>query len=257
MSNENENNSVLKKSDSSISPVLRILKKIISAPELYILLFGFLINFWYEVTQIPFFAGWNRDDFWFGENTLAMRTFFIQTFNRAGFFDAILCFGCHIVNSLVFGTRYWFFQGGTFLGMNKKPLRPWVGHLISAFLASTFLVITEINAARNNLWAYSEIMPMIGELGLIPILAMLFTPNLAFLLTRMIYQGRLFTRVELKIGKKLEDISTKEDAMIYITELQSLVQIEDHQRKKGVLIILGFVVVCLLLFAYWYLILFR
>jgi hypothetical protein len=229
----------------------KILRAILTTPELYIILFGFLINFWYEVSQVPFFLGVNRGQSYFEPNTFETRLFFVKTFNRAGFLDSLICLGCHVINSIVFGSRFWFVRGGKLFGFGKKHMKPWIGHILSAIIASGFLVYTEYNAAVNDLWDYDPSMPLIWEMGLIPIVAMLFTPNLAFIFTGMVYKGHIQTKVADNEKIDLNSVDNPEKAMKYVEQLKKYRYIGPENGKKewiGIAII--FVVLVAVL--YWY-----
>lgn len=202
----------------------KFLKKITSVlllPELYIILFGFLINFWYEVSQVPFFLGVNRGQSYFEPNTFETRIFFVQTFNRAAFLDSIIVLGCHVINSILYGSRLWFVRGGSLLGKGKITMKSWIGYLLSAIVASGFLILTEYNAAVNDLWDYHESMPMIWELGLIPIIAMLITPNLSYLLAKLVYKGNIQRRIDNIHDLSLENINDSDQSEKYIAIMKS------------------------------------
>jgi len=44
--------------------------KLFQQPEVYILLFGYFLNYMWEVSQIPFYGGYNSGRYWIGENTI-------------------------------------------------------------------------------------------------------------------------------------------------------------------------------------------
>ena len=160
-------------------------------PELLIVVFGFFFNFWWEVSQIPMYTGVNRGIPYFGENTVAMKLFFVQTFWRAALLDALLILGAFLLTSQIYQDRFWFVRGGGLLGSRSRPMRPWVGYLITTAVCVAFLVYLEISSYDQHLWAYSELMPtLFTKVGLTPIAGLLISPSLVLLLTRRVTRAR-------------------------------------------------------------------
>ncbi|MHA1271402.1 MAG: hypothetical protein ACTSPY_16535 [Candidatus Helarchaeota archaeon] len=87
--------------------------------EFLIWFFGFLLNFCWEISQIPFYQGWNRGAYWFGENTLEMRIHFVYVFWEASIGDGLIILGIHLFITLICWNRKWFIKGGHF-PINKK-----------------------------------------------------------------------------------------------------------------------------------------
>ena len=165
------------------NPVLRFLIQ----PEILIVIFGFFFNFFWEVSQVPMYEGINRGIPYFGENTVEMKLFFVQTFWRAAFLDALLLVGAHLLTMSVLRERFWFSKGGHLFGIRSLAVRPWVGFVISTFICVAFLVYLEISAFDQGLWAYSRLMPtLFTRIGLTPVGGLLVSPTLVFLLTRRV-----------------------------------------------------------------------
>ncbi len=165
------------------NPVLRFLLQ----PEVLIVVFGFFFNFFWEVSQIPMYEGINRGVPYFGENTVAMKIFFVRTFWRAAFLDALLLVGAHLLTLAILRERFWFSKGGRLFGIPALAVRPWVGFLISTLVCVAFLIYLEISAFDQGLWAYSPRMPtLFTKIGLTPVGGLLVSPTLVFLLTRRV-----------------------------------------------------------------------
>jgi len=165
------------------NPVMRFFLQ----PEILIVVFGFFFNFFWEVSQVPMYEGVNRGIPYFGENTVEMKLFFVQTFWRAAFLDALLLVGAHLLTLAVLRERFWFARGGHLLGIRSLPVRPWVGFVFSTVVCVAFLVYLEISAFDQNLWAYSRLMPtLFTKIGLTPVGGLLISPTLVFLLTRRV-----------------------------------------------------------------------
>lgn len=165
------------------NPVLRLLLQ----PEILIVVFGFLFNFFWEVSQIPMYTGINRGIAYFGENTVDMKLFFVETFWRAAFLDALLVVGAYLLTFVILRNRFWFSEGGTLFGIPKLTVKPWVGFVIATAICVAFLIYLEIRAYDQNLWEYTSLMPLITpKIGLTPIGGLLISPTLVYLLTRRV-----------------------------------------------------------------------
>ena len=165
------------------SRVLRLLLQ----PEILIVVFGFFFNFWWEVSQIAMYTGINRGIAYFGENTVEMKLFFVQTFWRAAFLDALLILGAHLLTSQVYQDRYWFVAGGGFLGSQRRPLRPWFGFVLATAVCVAFLIYLEVSSYDQQLWEYSRLMPtLFTKIGLTPVAGLLISPTVVLLLTRRV-----------------------------------------------------------------------
>ena len=198
-------------------------KKLFLQPEVYVLLFGFLLNYLWEVSQIPFYAGYNRGRYWFGENTIDMKIYFVITFLRAGFLDGILILCTYWVISVLCWDRYWFIRGGTLFNKGEKKIPFWLGCLISSVAAILFLAYFETLACWGNWYGYSEIMPMIGPcIGLVPLLAFTWTPAVVFFLTRRIYIGSAIKKLSSELD--ISQINDGQKALECIKKLKELLK---------------------------------
>jgi hypothetical protein len=169
------------------SPVLRALLQ----PELLMVVFGFFFNFWWEVSQIPMYTGINRGVPYFGENTVEMKLFFVQTFWRAAFLDALLILGAHLLTSQIYQDRYWFVRGGGLLGSRERPVAAWIGYVVATLVCVAFLIYLEISSYDQQLWAYSRLMPtLFTKIGLTPVGGLLISPTLVLLLTRRVMRPK-------------------------------------------------------------------
>ncbi len=168
------------------SPISRILLQ----PELLIIFFGFFFNFWWEVSQIPMYTGINRGIGYFGENSVEMKLFFVQTFWRAAFLDALLILGAHLLTSQLYQDRFWYIRGGGLFGMKHRPVPIWVGFIFMTLICVAFLIYLEISSFDQQLWEYSRLMPtLFTKIGLTPVGGLLISPTLILLLTRRIFRG--------------------------------------------------------------------
>ena len=172
-------------------PDANIFARFLRQPEVSVVLFGFLLNFWWEVSQIPFYTGVNRGNPYFGENTVAMKTFFVTTFWRASLLDALLVLGAFLLVSQLYQDRYWFVRGGRLFGSAKAARLPaWIGYAAATLVCVAFLVYLEVSAFDSGLWGYSEIMPtLFTKIGVVPVAALLITPTIILLLARRIVLG--------------------------------------------------------------------
>ena len=165
------------------NPVLRFLMQ----PEILIVVFGFFFNFFWEVSQIPMYTGINRGIPYFGENTVEMKLFFVETFWRAAFLDALLLVGAHLLTVVILKNRFWFARGGRLFGISSLPVGPWVGYVLATTICVAFLIYLEIGAYDQQLWEYSRLMPtLFTKIGLTPVGGLLVSPTLVFLLTRRV-----------------------------------------------------------------------
>jgi hypothetical protein len=171
-------------------PDTNVLARLFRQPEIFIVLFGFLLNFWWEVSQIPFYTGINRGNPYFGENTVAMKGFFVTTFWRASFLDALLVLGAHLLMSQIYQDRYWFVR-------SRKGKPAWLGYAVVTAICVAFLVYLEVSAFDKGLWGYSEIMPtLFTKIGIVPVAALCWTPTIILLLSRRVILGFDLRRVE-------------------------------------------------------------
>jgi hypothetical protein len=132
------------------------ISKILNAPELHISIFAFLLNFVWELLQMPLFAGFL--DFQFYQIILHC--------TKATFGDVVISLVAFAGACLITRSRMWI------LSMNKSG--------VVSFLAIGLVitVIFEILATGPlNRWEYSELMPMIG-VGLAPVAQWVILPLL-------------------------------------------------------------------------------
>lgn len=173
---------------SEVSPAIF---RYVLQPEILIVLFGFFFNFWWEVSQIPMYTGINRGIAYFGDNTVEMKLFFVQTFWRAALLDALLILGAFLLTSQIYQDRYWFVRGGGLLGSRSRPIPAWVGYLITTLVCVGFLIYLEISSFDQQLWEYSRLMPtLFTKIGLTPVGGLLISPSLVLLFTRRMLRAR-------------------------------------------------------------------
>ncbi len=168
-------------------------------PELYIWLYGFLFNFVWEISHMPYYKGYynfyNKDKsvekrYWFGENTFTMRKTFAGVFWFASAFDGLLILGHYWVVSLLFMDRFWFIDGGTLFGQGEIAFPIWAGYLIALLLGIFWQVVIEMIGLARDWWGYSPEMPMLGrKFALLPNAQMILPVILSILLTRYVILG--------------------------------------------------------------------
>jgi hypothetical protein len=185
-------------------PDANVLARFFRQPEVYVVLFGFLLNFWWEVSQVPFYLGINRGRPYFGENTVAMKWFFVTTFWRASLLDALLVLGAFLVAGQVYQDRYWFVRGGRLFGRESGVRLPaWAGYALVTLVCVAFLVYLEISAFDSGLWGYSPIMPtLFTKIGVVPVAALLVTPTVILLLARRVILGFDLRPVTIRAPKR-------------------------------------------------------
>ena len=159
-------------------------------PEILIVIFGFFFNFWWEVSQIPMYTGINRGIAYFGENSVEMKLFFVETFWRAAFLDALLILGAYLLTSQIYQDRFWFIRGGTFLGKNTFSIPRWAGYVFTSVVCVAFLIYLEVSSFDQNLWEYSRLMPtLFTKIGLTPVGGLLISPSIVLLLSKRVFRG--------------------------------------------------------------------
>ncbi len=132
------------------------ISKILNAPELHISIFAFLLNFVWELLQMPLFAGFS--DFRFYQVLLHC--------TKATFGDVVISLVAFAGACLITRSRMWI------ISMNKAG--------VVSFLAIGLVitVIFEILATGPlNRWEYSELMPTFG-VGLAPVAQWVILPLL-------------------------------------------------------------------------------
>jgi len=128
---------------------------------IYITLFSIPINFVWEMAQMPLYKNmpWNLDT-----------TLFCLA---ASFGDAVMILIIFFSVALLLRKISWLIN----LTLSKTILTLLIGFIIA--------VIVERIALADNMWSYSELMPIIPfGVGLSPILQMLLLPLLVFNLTK-------------------------------------------------------------------------
>ena len=186
-----DGNALLPMRAGGVSPVWRILLQ----PEVLIIVFGFFFNFWWEVSQIPMYTGINRGIAYFGENSVEMKLFFVQTFWRAAFLDSLLILGGVLLTGQIYQDRYWFIRGGSLFGNRKHQLPSWAGCIITTVICVAFLIYLEISSYDQQLWEYSRLMPtFFTKVGLTPVGGLLISPALVLLLTKRVFRGEVRIR---------------------------------------------------------------
>ncbi len=175
------------------------MERIAAMPEIYILLFGFLFNFVWEISHMPYYQGFydflNRDRtvtrrYWFGENTFAMRRTFAGVFWFASACDALLVLFHYWLVSLLLWDRYWIIDGGVLPGAPGIAVSRWEGYGLAILSGLIVQFAIEALALRRGWWGYSGEMPMIGKrCALLPNIQMALPVFLSCVLTRLVILG--------------------------------------------------------------------
>lgn len=189
--------------------------------EAWIFLFGFLLNFCWEVSQIPFYLGYNLGRTWFGTNTIETRATFVRVFWEATLADACWVLAFHLLVSALYWDKYWYVRGGTLFGRGRVRLPAWAGYLLGAALGFGTLVVAEWTSVTADLWGYSTIMPLIcPDVGLVPVLGMTWTPPAAYALARRVTRGKALASATRATGLRLEDVQDAEEAERLVRQLR-------------------------------------
>lgn len=133
----------------------------VDRPETWLAIHGFLIAFFWEMLQMPFYA----------MDGLTVWQVIVSC-GVASFGDAGIMVFAYLVASLAARDRYWLRR------LNYRPL--------FAYLATGQIVTIAIELLALRMpwgWNYSERMPMIGEVGLVPLLMWIAVPLTALALT--------------------------------------------------------------------------
>ena len=118
--------------------------RILNAPELHISIFAFLLNFIWELLQMPLFAGFSE----FQYHRLILHC------TKATFGDVVISLAAFAGAGLITRSRMWI------ISMNKSG--------VVAFLAIGLVItiVFEILATGPlDRWEYGELMPMIPVIG--------------------------------------------------------------------------------------------
>lgn len=135
----------------------RVLRRVLDLPELNFAVFAFLLNFPWELLQIPFYAGMADAPHWEATKVCALATLG----------DAVILVVAYWTAALAARSRQWF----------SKP-RTWpTAVFISAGLAIT-LVLERLATGPLDRWQYAASMPIMPFLGvgLTPLLQWLVLP---------------------------------------------------------------------------------
>jgi hypothetical protein len=150
-------------SDDMNKPAPKWSKRILSAPEINLFLFAFLLNFVYEVWQSPYFE-------FYGRLTLAEK---IAAINHCTFGDGVIAVVCGLIVSLLYRSRYWILR------------LTWSSILIYTGLGWGYTFFSEIYRTRiANLYGlYGFTLPGIG-ISWLPLLQWAILPPLILYLSR-------------------------------------------------------------------------
>lgn len=135
------------------------LKKAFDAPEFQIAIFSFLLNFQWELFQIPLFAGFNESAYF---NTVLHCT-------KATLGDVVISLVAFTCACLVTRTRKW---------IVLDSIRGKATFLLTGLVIT---VVFEILATGPlNRWAYADIMPIVPilDVGVSPVMQWLLLPVL-------------------------------------------------------------------------------
>lgn len=137
----------------------------------YIASIGFILNFAWEMFQMPFYVNYKT----FADHIVCI---------PASLGDVVLVLGIYTVVSYVRNDWYWI------RNIEKRTIT------LTILLGALIAIIMEQRALMLGLWSYTPNMPItpLFKVGLLPVLQMLILPLLTYLLTNKI------------IYKKLEEI---------------------------------------------------
>ena len=139
------------------------LKTIAELPELNVLVFSALLNLPWELWQIAFFGGMANVPHWKG----------VLECTRATGGDAVISLASYAMVSMLWRERPWI----------VRPKKLQVATFVMAGLVITG--VSELLSVRVfNRWSYSNLMPEIGGIGLLPLLQWLLIPLALIWLTQ-------------------------------------------------------------------------
>ncbi len=130
-------------------------KKILNAPELHISIFAFLLNFVWELLQMPLFAGFA--DFPYDQTILHC--------TKATFGDVLISLVAFAGACLITRSRMWI------VSMNKSG--------VVSFLAIGLVITVAFELLATgplNRWEYSESMPTVIGVGVSPLAQWVILP---------------------------------------------------------------------------------
>lgn len=131
------------------------------SPELSIIGWGFPLNAAWEFAQSPLYADWDQQ--W---------TYLLWTRFHCTVGDVMILLGAFWLTSLVFGTRRW-------IGTTHHAA------LLFVVLGIGYTTWSEwFNTSIRASWGYAAAMPVIGGVGLAPVLQWMLLPPLVLWLSR-------------------------------------------------------------------------
>lgn len=148
-----------------------ILRQVIDLPELNFAVFAFLLNFPWELLQIPFYVGMAEAPHWAATKVCAVATLG----------DAVIMIIAYWMAAVAARSRHWF----------VKPLRWPTAVFTSAGVAIT-IVLEWLATGPLDRWQYAAAMPIVPFLGigLTPLLQWLVLPPICIW-----FVGRQISRV--------------------------------------------------------------
>ena len=145
------------------------INKILNAPELHISIFAFLLNFVWELLQMPLFAGFA--DFQFYQVVLHC--------SKATFGDVVISLVAFAGACLITRSRMWI------ISMNKSGVVAFLAIGLAITIAFELLATGPLNR-----WEYSELMPTVVGVGAAPVAQWVILPLLQlWLVKRQIIGG--------------------------------------------------------------------
>jgi len=141
------------------------LRRITDLPEFGIVVFSFLLNFVWEMLQVPTYAGVDTMPHWQGVKMCTAATLGDVGFTLAAFW----------VTSLAAHSRYWFVRA------HRRHIALYLAIGIALTVAFEYHYV---NISKR--WVYSELMPIVPlfDIGLGPLLQWLIVPPLVIWFTR-------------------------------------------------------------------------
>lgn len=134
-------------------------------PELNVAIFSFLLNFVWEMWQIPFFAGTSSDPHWVG----------VVSCTQATFGDAIISLVAFWCVTAVARSRLWI--------LDPSPSQ--VGAFVAVGVVIT-IILEALATGPLERWSYTSSMPTLPVLGtgILPLLQWIVLPPLTIWFVR-------------------------------------------------------------------------
>jgi hypothetical protein len=148
------------------------MKRCLETPEFGVVVFSLLLNFPWEMWQIPFFLGMAQQSHWAG----------VKACSQATFGDAAIALMAFLMTAWLAGSRNWI------LAPAKWQVLIYIGIGIV-----TTIAFEDMATRRDGRWIYAESMPRlpIFGTGLLPLLQWLIIPLLViWFVRRQIDSGR-------------------------------------------------------------------